>query len=239
VDAALADGYPVHGTSIPGVAQRTGSTTYYVELSTERGRTEEAARRSSPSIRCREPSTFSSPPSSSRSVARSSSGSRLRRARRSLVASFARWAEHRRPHGRPALGQHVRTTTVSGYLRVWLLTLLRPLRPISYRAHEEHARIDRWLAVVARCATWDGALASEVARAAQLVKGYGDVRRRMVGHFDRVLETVPRLAECEAATGGDFEASRSLAARYRTLVLEGPESEARAAALAAETLARL
>jgi len=156
-----------------------------------------------------------------------------------LVASFARWAERRWPHGRPALGQLVRTTTVSGYLRVWLLTLLRPLRPISYRAHEEHARIDRWLAVVARCATWDGALASEVARAAQLVKGYGDVRRRMVGHFDRVLETVLRLAEREAATGGSFEASRSLAARYRTLVLEGPESEARAAALAAETLARL
>jgi len=156
-----------------------------------------------------------------------------------LVASFARWAERHWPYGRPALGQHVRTTTVSGYLRVWLLTLLRPLRPISYRAHEEHARIDRWLAVVARCATWDGALAREVARAAQLVKGYGDVRRRMVGHFDRVLETVLRLAEREAATGGNFEASRSLAARYRTLVLEGPESEARAAALAAETLARL
>jgi indolepyruvate ferredoxin oxidoreductase, beta subunit len=36
VDAALADGYPVHGTSIPGVAQRTGSTTYYVEISGER-----------------------------------------------------------------------------------------------------------------------------------------------------------------------------------------------------------
>src|SRR6185295_9040869 len=36
VDAALADGYPVHGTSIPGVAQRTGSTTYYVEVAGER-----------------------------------------------------------------------------------------------------------------------------------------------------------------------------------------------------------
>ena len=36
VDAALIDGYPVHGTSIPGVAQRTGSTTYYVEVSGER-----------------------------------------------------------------------------------------------------------------------------------------------------------------------------------------------------------
>jgi hypothetical protein len=50
---------------------------------------------------------------------------------------------------------------------------------------------------------------------------------------------VVRLAEREAANGGNFEASRSLAARYRTLALEGPESEARAAALAAEALARL
>jgi indolepyruvate ferredoxin oxidoreductase, beta subunit len=32
VDAALGHGLRVHGTSIPGVAQRTGSTTYYVEL---------------------------------------------------------------------------------------------------------------------------------------------------------------------------------------------------------------
>jgi indolepyruvate ferredoxin oxidoreductase, beta subunit len=36
VEAAALDGYRVHGTSIPGVAQRTGSTTYYVELLTDR-----------------------------------------------------------------------------------------------------------------------------------------------------------------------------------------------------------
>jgi indolepyruvate ferredoxin oxidoreductase beta subunit len=155
-----------------------------------------------------------------------------------LVAPFARWAERRWPHGRPTLGQHVKTTTVSGFLRVWMLTWLRPLRPISYRAHAEHARIDRWLAAVTRCATWDNALACEVARAAQLVKGYGDVRRHMADHFDRLLEAVTRAAEREAATGGKFEASRSLAARYRTLVLQGPESEAAAAALVAEALAR-
>jgi len=155
-----------------------------------------------------------------------------------LVAPFARWAERRWPNGRPTLGQHVKTTTVSGFLRVWMLTWLRPLRPISYRAHEEHARIDRWLAAVAQSATWDNGLACEVARAAQLVKGYGDVRRRMAGHFDRLLEAVMRAAEREAAAGGMFEASRSLAARYRTLVLQGPESEAAAAGLAADALAR-
>jgi len=155
-----------------------------------------------------------------------------------LVAPFARWAERRWPHGRPTLGQHVKTTTVSGFLRVWMLTWLKPLRPISYRAREEHARIDRWLAAVGRCAAWDPALACEVARAAQLVKGYGDVRRRMAAHFDRLLDAVMRAAEREAAAGGKFEASRSLASRYRALVLQGPDSEAAAVALAAETASR-
>src|ERR1043166_1670432 len=42
VEAAALDGYRVHGTSIPGVAQRTGSTTYYVELLTDRNAGEEA-----------------------------------------------------------------------------------------------------------------------------------------------------------------------------------------------------
>jgi indolepyruvate ferredoxin oxidoreductase beta subunit len=150
-----------------------------------------------------------------------------------LVAPFARWAERRWPHGRPTLGQHVKTTTVSGFLRVWMLTWLRPLRPISYRAREEHARMERWLAAVARCARWDEGLACEVARAAQLVKGYGDVRRRMTAHFDRLLEAVLRTAEREAA-GGTFDASRALASRYRTLVLQGPDSEAAAVALTAD-----
>ena len=31
VDAARQAGYPVQATSIPGVAQRTGATTYYLE----------------------------------------------------------------------------------------------------------------------------------------------------------------------------------------------------------------
>src|SRR5262249_61240808 len=40
VEAAAFDGFRAHGTSIPGVAQRTGSTTYYVELLTDRAATE-------------------------------------------------------------------------------------------------------------------------------------------------------------------------------------------------------
>lgn len=37
VDAATAQGFPVQSTSIPGVAQRTGATTYYVEIYPAKG----------------------------------------------------------------------------------------------------------------------------------------------------------------------------------------------------------
>ena len=38
VSAAAAAGYPVQSTSIPGVAQRTGATTYYIEIFPVRAR---------------------------------------------------------------------------------------------------------------------------------------------------------------------------------------------------------
>ena len=153
-----------------------------------------------------------------------------------LVAPFARWAERRWPHGRPTMAQHVRTTTVTGFLRVWLLGRLRGLRPSSYRAHEEFARIHRWLEAVQRCAAWDVALAREVAQAGQLVKGYGDVRRRMFAHLDRLLASALAAGERAARTGADFRSATAHAHEYRTLVLSGPDGESRAEALAVEAV---
>jgi indolepyruvate ferredoxin oxidoreductase beta subunit len=149
-----------------------------------------------------------------------------------LVAPFARWAERRWPHGRPTVAQHVRTTTVLGFLRIWLLARLRWLRPISYRARREHAQIDRWLEAVRQCMARDLELAREVAHAGQLVKGYGDVRRRMAGHLERLLSHTLAAAERASASGGGFTDATRFARDYRTLVLAGPEGEARAEALA-------
>ncbi len=158
---------------------------------------------------------------------------------RRLVAPIARWAERRWPHGRPTLGQHVRTTTVLGFLRVWLLGRCRWLRPASYRAHLEHTRMERWLAAVERCAAWDRALAREVARGAQLVKGYGDVRRRMTALFDELLETTMATGTLEAPRGDGFPLATGFAATYRRLVLQGPDGEVQARQLAADLRAAL
>ena len=150
-----------------------------------------------------------------------------------LVAPFAGWAERRWPHGRPTMAQHVRTTTVMGFLRVWLLARARRLRPISYRAHREQARIDHWLAAVRQCAAWDTRLAREVAHAGQLVKGYGDVRRRMMAHLDRLLAMTVVAGERAFRNGGDYSEPTRRAREYRTLVLSGPDGEVKAEALAA------
>ncbi len=156
-----------------------------------------------------------------------------------LVAPLARWAERRWPRGRPTLGQHVKTTTVLGFLRLWLLARLKRWRPVSYRARAEHARMERWLSAVRRCLDRDRALAIEVARAAQLVKGYGEVRRRLAGLVEDLLERVLRADALEAQAGHDAEVATRLAARYRALVLAGPEHEPRAVALAADVVAAL
>jgi indolepyruvate ferredoxin oxidoreductase, beta subunit len=153
-----------------------------------------------------------------------------------LVRPFARWAERHWPHGRPTVGQHVRTTTISGFLRVWLLARLRPLRRVSYRARQEHAWIARWLQAVSACAALDPALALEVARAGQLVKGYGDVRRRMLALHEQLLDAVLTATRLESARGRGFDASTALAARLRAAVLAGPEGEAQVPQLTAAAL---
>lgn len=155
-----------------------------------------------------------------------------------LVAPLARWAERRWPHGRPALGQRVRTTTVLGFLRLWLLARCRRLRPYSYRARREHERMERWLAAVSAAQGRDPALARELAAAAQLVKGYGEVRRRMTVLFDRLLDDVMAAAAGEGG-GAGCPVATGLAGTFRRLVLAGPEGEQRAVALAAEVLDRL
>jgi indolepyruvate ferredoxin oxidoreductase beta subunit len=155
-----------------------------------------------------------------------------------LVAPFARWAERRWPHGRPALGQHVRTTTVLGFLRLWLLARCRWLRPHSYRMRREQQGIERWLAMTQQAQDWDPALAREIAAAAQLVKGYGEVRRRMTALLDGLLQSVEAAVAREAG-GSGFPVTTGLVGAFRRLVLTGPEGEQRAVALAAEVLARL
>jgi len=97
-------------------------------------------------------------------------------------------------------GKVVRTSTIRGYLLLYAIAALRPLRTRSLRFQQEQQRIERWLAQVRRLAAAQPALALEVARAQRLVKGYGDTHARGWASFERLMATLPRLES--AADGG-------------------------------------
>lgn len=157
-----------------------------------------------------------------------------------LVAPLARWAERRWPQGRPALAQHVKTLSPLGFLRLRALAWLRPWRPYSHRFHLEHVLIGRWVESVERCASLDAALACEVAQAAQMVKGYGAVRRRCLAAFRALVdELLPAAMELERQRGQGYELSRRVVERIRVLSLQDTEgSDLTGAARAALAEAR-
>ena len=90
-------------------------------------------------------------------------------------------------------GRIVQTSSIRGYLLLYVIAALRPLRPKSLRFQVEHRRIGDWLDSITRLAPQQPALALEVARSQRLVKGYGDTHERGWGNFQRIMAQLPLL----------------------------------------------
>jgi indolepyruvate ferredoxin oxidoreductase beta subunit len=90
-------------------------------------------------------------------------------------------------------GKTVKTTSISGFLLLYLLSRLKPLRRRSLRFVTEQAALAAWLDLVAETARVDYALALQVARMRGLVKGYGDTHERGRDKFDKLVAVLPRL----------------------------------------------
>jgi indolepyruvate ferredoxin oxidoreductase beta subunit len=147
-----------------------------------------------------------------------------RLARRIIAASERRgWLD------RVHWGMEVQSTSISGYLRFWLLAKLRHWRPRSYRYAEEQAQIESWLALICDAAQHSAELAIEVAECARLIKGYGDTHKRGLDNFRTIEARVVR-----PALAGDMSVGRAVdaIASARTAALVDPEGESLARCLA-------
>lgn len=120
-------------------------------------------------------------------------------------------------------GMQVSTTSVGGFLRVWLLAKLRPWRRKSHRFHEEQRTIEAWLGRVIAAARLSADLALEVAECARLIKGYGDTLKRGSANY-RLIET----CIIDSVLGGRMPPARGLdaIASARAAALADPEGEA-------------
>ncbi len=137
-----------------------------------------------------------------------------------LLARAILWASDRGTlRRRLHLGMKVKTTTINGFARVWLLSKLRPWRPRTHRFREEQAAIEAWLGHITRAAGIDLALAIEIAACAQLIKGYGDTHERGMASYLKIVGEVVEPAVSGALAAG--QASDALA-NVRVAALADP-----------------
>lgn len=113
------------------------------------------------------------------------------------------WAQAKPKRLRLSWPLALRSTTLTGFLALKFLAALRLLRRFSYRFQAEQAAIDAWLADIIKAAQTDPALAMEITKNAQVIKGYGDTLSRGRAAFD--------------ALRGETDAQSMAAARAKAL----------------------
>jgi indolepyruvate ferredoxin oxidoreductase, beta subunit len=148
-----------------------------------------------------------------------------------LSKRLVAWAEKHGLMQKLNLGLHVNTTSVTGFLMLRSLALLRPLRRMSARYAEEQALIERWLRAIA--AAPDPALALEIALCGRLIKGYGDTNRRAKTSFLRIFDTlVDGGAMVDGGGPADAQARAQAVRAAREGALADPEGRGLEATLA-------
>jgi len=120
------------------------------------------------------------------------------------------------------LGMEVNTTSVTGYLRFWMLAKLRPIRRMTFRYAQERAAIESWLKIIKKAAGISAELAIEIAECARLIKGYGSTLKRGTENY-RSIETHVILPILD----GHLPVRRGIdaIASARTAALVDPEGE--------------
>jgi indolepyruvate ferredoxin oxidoreductase beta subunit len=93
-----------------------------------------------------------------------------------------------------ASGRVLKTSSIRGFLTLYAVAALKPMRRRSLRFRAEQAFLDDWLRIVHETAARDYALAAEVAECRNLVKGYGDTHERGRARFDTLIRILPHLA---------------------------------------------
>jgi indolepyruvate ferredoxin oxidoreductase beta subunit len=92
-------------------------------------------------------------------------------------------------------GRVVKTSSLRGFLLLYMVASFKPLRPRSLRYQAEQRYLEDWLATILRFAASNYDLAVEVATTRNLVKGYGDTHERGRARFETLMDLLPALSQ--------------------------------------------
>ncbi len=90
-------------------------------------------------------------------------------------------------------GRRIRTDSLRGFLMLWVVSSLRPIRRTLLRHESEMAHVTAWFNTAFEVAKTDPALASEVLANYRLIKGYSDTHARGLSKFARVMGALDLL----------------------------------------------
>ncbi|AOM42886.1 indolepyruvate oxidoreductase subunit B [Xenorhabdus hominickii] len=114
-----------------------------------------------------------------------------------LPSQIGRWLS--RPHLANRMlakllshGRVITTSSIRGYLLLYLLASWRRMRRRTLRFQCETERIEGWLQRLVAAAKRDPALALEIAQCQRLIKGYGDTHIRGLRNFQTLMNIVDR-----------------------------------------------
>ena len=87
----------------------------------------------------------------------------------------------------------LQTTSIRGYIMLYFVARLKPIRRRSLRFNLEQERMDQWIVLINREIKNNYDLAYEIAECANLIKGYGDTHANGWRNFTLVMEQVQVL----------------------------------------------
>lgn len=125
-------------------------------------------------------------------------------------------------------GLVVTTTSVHGFTMLTTVARLQPLRPRSLRFGREQQAIEDWMELALRAAESDQALAGEILRCQQVLKGYGATHAHGSASFARLMVAARGLI-------GEPEAAATLSG-LRVAALQDEDGRALQAALARQAV---
>ena len=96
-------------------------------------------------------------------------------------------------------GKIVQTTSLGGYLQLYVIAILRRWRRKPLRFVREQQWINEWLVHIPTLAQENYALALEFAECPRMVKGYGDTHVHGKQSFDAIMGVVPKLRHMDNA----------------------------------------
>lgn len=89
----------------------------------------------------------------------------------------------------------VKTSHITGFMMLYVIASCRKFRRRTLRFQVEHRRIDEWLALIDSQRENDYALALEITKCQNLIKGYGDTHERGLKKYRKIVDLVRKQHE--------------------------------------------